>query len=80
MAFSIGSSQLIGPIKSVTLLVLKKSHYYSLRFSTKNHRLKLGALLGSNGLQQNVNPISEDFQFLLNANSIESSEITIGDC
>ena len=35
--YAVSESQLIKLIKSVTSLVLKKkSHYYSLRFSTKN--------------------------------------------
>ena len=40
VTFSVSSSQLIKLIKSVTSLVLKKSLYYSLRFSTKKRRLK----------------------------------------
>ena len=42
--YAVSGSQLIKLIKSVTSLVLKKekkkSHYYSLRFSTKERRLK----------------------------------------
>ena len=36
VAVSVSASQLLKLIKSVGLLVLKQSHYYSLRFSMKS--------------------------------------------